>query len=70
MGIKAILLEKVLDDVIDQRSKEMLPETSGNDESFDRYENHMRQLGLVSVNISMFYPHRPLDGVLNHFAER
>ena len=43
MGHKTILLEKILDEVINQRSKEKL-KTSGNDESLDQHEHRLGQL--------------------------
>ena len=45
IGYKTIFLEKIMDEVVDQRLKEKIT-TSGNDESLDQYENRLGQLGI------------------------
>ena len=45
-------------------------QTSGNDESLDKYENRLGQHGSSPYIYIMFYGQRLFDGVLNHFAER
>ena len=68
MGYKIIFLEKILNEVIDQRLKEKVK---------DIFEimNHLTSMkivwdGLLSFHMSMFSIQRFLDGVLIHFAER
>ena len=58
MGNKTILLEKILDEVIDQRLMNHLTSMK------------IASDNLVVVHISMSYAQRLLDGMLDHFAER
>ena len=66
MGYKTILLEKSLDEVIDQRKVKRHMEMMNHLTS--TYENRLRQLGICPFVYALCT--RLLDGVLNYFAAR